>query len=331
MAYQTMDSGVTWIQNANIIEDVEFPSDSVGYTIGWGSDTTTLTFGKTTDAGKTWIYKQILHTTPPSRSFGLVSFGFRDDMNGFITEGIGRTDGSGAGNYGFFSTDGGTTWSSRGTASSWQLLHLHDSTWLSGILNYPIGKTNNDFETIRDVGLNIIPQNRKCDIPGYVMSKSDSNNITAIYRRYNSIYRSTDAGETWYLQRCKGGDASEWTGGGLSTPTSLVGYAVGIDSQIYKTIDGGGPPFTSSVRLSPPCDCNTKISPEIASGSVTISFDAVPSAESIEIYDAIGRQVSSAQIPAEATSYRIDVSSYSSGMYLAKLRGKMYRFVKVGN
>ena len=112
----------------------------------------------------------------------------------------------------------------------------------------------------------------------------------------------------------------------FATSTTIV-YA--LDSFVIKTTDGGGPPL--SVKLSPSCDCNTKISPEIASGSVTISFDAVPSAESIEIYDAIGRQVSSAQIPAEATSYRIDISNYASGMYFAKLRSKMYKFVKIGN
>ncbi len=150
--------------------------------------------------------------------------------------------------------------------------------------------------------------------------------------RYRAIHRSVDGGETWYTQLCRNGyDPRLVSKGGITTPTLKVAYAIGIDSQVYKTIDGGGPPFTSSVRLSPPCDCNTKLSPEIASGTVTISFDAVPSAESIEIYDAIGRQVSSAQIPAEATSYRIDINSYASGMYLAKLRGKMYRFVKIRN
>ncbi len=117
--------------------------------------------------------------------------------------------------------------------------------------------------------------------------------------------------------------------GGISIPSQLVGYAVGLDSQIYKTIDGGGPPFTSSVRNSPPCDCNTTLTQHPLDQSVELHFDAVATQSEIDLYDLLGRKLGSITVEPNRNSITIDISKYTSGVYLARYRGRLYRFVKV--
>ncbi|HYM21298.1 MAG TPA: hypothetical protein VEW28_09910 [Candidatus Kapabacteria bacterium] len=63
--------------------------------------------------------------------------------------------------------------------------------------------------------------------------------------------------------------------------------------------------------------------------SADFQFDALVSPESLEIFDALGRRVMTAVIPAGAASYRADVRGLAAGVYLARFGNNMVRFVKV--
>jgi photosystem II stability/assembly factor-like uncharacterized protein len=329
--YKTTDFGFTWerMNGLSYIPNIYFVSDSVGYLMTLGVDTSTVLMGRTTNGGKTWSYTSILPVPAPSHVGGTTALAFRDDLHGFVTESAFVWDGSGGGDVSYHTSDGGVTWL-QGGGAGYQLVPLHDSTWLSSSVSYgDLVKTFDDFVNYRYVGLNKIPSQGGCN-PGFNISKSDTNNIAVMSWRDRSIYRSTDAGETWYRQLCKGYAGDFFGQGGISLPTPKVGYAVGIDSFIYKTIDGGGPPFTSSVKNPVPCDCNTTIFPNPSNSYVDISFAALPTEELLEIFDAIGRRVATAQIPANSTSYRLDVRSFSAGVYSVRVGEKVMRFIKDG-
>jgi hypothetical protein len=48
----------------------------------------------------------------------------------------------------------------------------------------------------------------------------------------------------------------------------------------------------------------------------------------IEVFDALGRQVSKEIIPANTNSYTLDIRRYASGAYYVRYRNKTARFVK---
>ena len=327
--FQTIDSGSTWVEriipSQVRISQFNFPNPTFGYMGTICSNCTTLMLPFTNDGGLTiqsrYIGKNtdIWGLTFRTPAVGIGVFNEFEPTHAYLMS----------------TNDSGKNWIRRDSGISYpsgngywaSITSLSNGDWISSFSNYLDGSTT--FYKSSDDGKSWqIASIVNGSIYNTTFSGKDGYGVGEITDSqlylHPIIYSSSDYGTSWVSDVIPSIDNHFYFT--LVAPETKVAYTISDSDIILKTTTGGMSEVKNNTIFS-----NTKISPEITSGVVTISFDAVPSAESIEIYDAIGRQVSGAQIPPEATSYRIDVSNYSSGMYLAKLRGKMYRFVKVGN
>jgi hypothetical protein len=315
--WKTIDSGSTWTYEDLPIRDIEFPSDSIGYSVGLSSDTLAVSLGRTYNGGKTWSYSKILLLSPSRRVVDVHNLSFRDNLHGFVTEETEAQDGSGGGAFGYYTSDGGETWISR---RSGNFLFLHDSSWLSTDMNGGIYKTENDFKDSRQVNLNKISIQGCSGIPEQLITKFDSSIISVLSVNTKSIWRSINSGELWYEQFCDNGNTHvDWNQGSISTPTNFTGYAVGIDTQIYKTIDGGGPPFTSNVKSDLEKNSVLSILSNPISTSADFQFDALKAPTPFELFDALGRTLYRKELSSGQTSLHLDMQKYPAGIYFARL------------
>jgi hypothetical protein len=322
----TTDCGYTWREHPGLFcVDIDFPSDSVGYVVSMGNDSTRSILGKSTDRGQTWKYKYALPPVgTPSRVVGVQALAFSDDSRGFITEVTETWDGSGGGDLGFATTDGGESWKGGGITST-QMLHVTERTWLAVASNDgTIYKTFDDWHTFHDAGVNVVNSQVR---PGGSIAICDSVNIVSFNHLGGSICRSTDGGDNWYYQ-FGGHTLIDWPGS-VSLPTPLVGYVIGIDSQIYKTTDGGGPPFTASVGSPFLSNVPVKLSPNPAHNYAELSFSTLASSARFELFNSIGRKLLIDEVPAGKRNYHFDISRFPTGVYIARFQGRAYRFVKL--
>jgi hypothetical protein len=323
----TTDCGYTWLTHPGLFcVDIEFPSDSIGYVVSQGNDTTRSLLGKSTDGGQTWRYKYVLPpVSTPYRVVGVQALAFRDDLHGFVTEVTETWDGSGGGDIGFATSDGGESWHVGGGASA-QMIHLAGKSWMGVASNDgSISKTFDDWHTEIEADLNVI--NSQSFRPGWKLANCDSVNIISFNHIGGYICRSTDAGNSWYYQ-VGGTNIIDWSGS-ISLPTPLVGYAIGIDSQIYKTIDGGGPPFTAFIGSPFLANVPVRLSPNPAHNYAELSFSTLASSARFELFNSIGRKLLIDEVPAGKRNYHFDISRFPTGVYIARFQGRAYRFVKL--
>jgi photosystem II stability/assembly factor-like uncharacterized protein len=321
----THDGGITWRHNpVPSVNHIEFPTDSIGFCVSFGNDTTSALLGRTRDGGRTWTFKPFLKVVkrPQPRVIGIRSLAFRDSLHGFVTEDAEAWDGSGGGSTGFGTSDGGETWF-LGGGSSYQKMFLHDSTWLAAF-DDGTSKTTNDFASLYYL-LNVVEPLNRNYVPACCLSKADDSNIVSYNWFGSSILRSTNAGETWYFQYLT--RTQFW--GDISLPTTTVGYVLGIDSQIYKTIDGGGPPFTASVGSPFLSNVPVRLFPNPAHSYADLSFSTLVSSARFELFNSIGRKLLIDEVPAGKRNYHFDISRFPTGVYIARFQGKAYRFVKL--
>ncbi len=331
--YKTTDGGFNWTYENLSVSDIDFPSDSIGYIVRKSSDTNAILLGKTNNGGKSWGYSHIPVIPPHSkmRVVDVHTLAFRDNEHGFVTVEAEAMDGSGGGPIGLSTSDGGNNWIG-GNGDGYQLLFLHDSTWISTHFHSQPTKTNDDFNTLRYLDSIVTFDSSRYDCyrnTSYAMSKFDTNNILGIdvYFGGGQIIRSTDAGESWHIQFCFI-DAPYDVYAAVSLPTKLVGYAVCVDSQIYKTIDGGGPPFTNSVNSSTENSKYTLLSNPITS-SADFQFEALKAPVVFELFDLLGRQLLHQELFAGQTSLHLDMQHYPAGIYFARLGNETVWFIKM--
>src|SRR5439155_16620446 len=118
----------------------------------------------------------------------------------------------------YYTSDGGKSWNSGGGGRRIQYLWLHDSTWLIGTYDARIVKSYDDFKSGKYIdSIFYLNQCNKLNT-ACIMAKLDSSNIIAIGRQYGGLFRSTDAGNSWYEQFC--------------FPDPLVGFNLGIYGSV---------------------------------------------------------------------------------------------------
>ncbi len=328
--WKTVDSGFTWIYQHLAVLDIEFPSDSIGYSVGYSSDTLMVSFGKTTDGGGTWNYRNILPVGSGThmRVVDVRWLTFRDELHGFVTEQAEAQDGSGGVEFVGYTADGGKTWI-QPNAGGDELLFLHDSTWLATNLASTVIRTDNDFKYVSyNDSIIRLPDCHNGALPEQHICKFDTNIVSALSLRYKSIFRSIDAGRTWYQQLCAHNNYHvDWNQGSICTPTKLVGYAVGIDSQIYKTIDGGGPPFTNAVKnITTYSELQLLVNPVISFAD--FQFSPFNSSQEFHLFDLLGRELLRREVAAGERSLHLDMHEYPAGIYFARLGDETVRVVK---
>jgi photosystem II stability/assembly factor-like uncharacterized protein len=320
--YKTTDGGFNWYYQDVNAQDIDFPTDSVGYLVGF-TDTLAISIGKSRDGGKSWSYSrvQVLDKTNKERVAGLRYIAFRDAEHGFVSLDLTALDGSGGGPMCLYTSDGGNTWKPRAPGGD-QLLFLHDSTWIAGFFGHePPQKTNDDFNGgyhPLDSIVDLDSLKYRCrHNHAYALSKCDSNNILGmnLYSGAGEITRSTDAGESWHIQLCFSHAPLNDIRASVSLPTKLVGYAVGVDSQIYKTIDGGGLSFHNDVKK---VDQNSTlvITPNPTTGIISIS-GLSENILSVTVENILGKTIAEIGHP-ESSSLKLDLSQQPPGTYFAR-------------
>jgi photosystem II stability/assembly factor-like uncharacterized protein len=319
--HKTTDGGFNWFyQDVNAL-DIDFPTDSVGYVLGPG-DTVSISIGKSQDGGNSWSYTRVrvLGKNTRQRVVRFRYIAFRDADHGFVALDGEAQDGSGGGPICLYTSDGGNTWLPHAPGGD-QLLFLHDSTWIAGFFGHqPPRKTNDDFNGgyhSLDSIVDLDSLKYRCrHNHAYALSKCDTNNILGmnVYSGAGEITRSTDAGESWHIQLCFSGGSQDILAS-VSLPTKLVGYAVGVDSQIYKTIDGGGLSFHNDVKK---VDQNSTlvITPNPTTGIISIS-GLSENILSVSVENILGKTIAEFTHP-ESPSLKLDLSQQPPGTYFAR-------------
>ena len=229
---KTKNYGLTWVHTNidGILNQVTFPSDSVGYAVGYNS-----LIMKTINQGVTWNY---LNTDVIENTHTAFTVEFLNIDTGFVA----FANGPG---YAFlFTHDGGETWQNTDFGTVYgraKLQKINDST----IYSLPY---DNKFYKSTDYGASwepvFLPENTGSSRDMHFFNKDTG--IVAI-REFSS-----SCGSNYYLARTNDGGLS-WTMdyfecenfNNLTFPTSEIGYATGTsyssigERYMWRTLDGG--------------------------------------------------------------------------------------------
>jgi hypothetical protein len=220
-------------------------------------------------------------------------------------------------------TNGGNSWISQSTPSSWSLQTIY-------FTDENIGWALQDFDGIlksTDGGINWIAHiinedNYFTDI--YFLNE----NIGWVVGGDGNIFKSTDGGVNWIVQtsNCYGNLQS------VQFVNQNDGWVVGLNGTILHTSNGGVSyimyygnevvtDFSLSQNYPNPFNPTTKINYQIPYTSLV----------SIKVYDLLGREVASLvneEKPAGNYEAEFDGSDLSSGIYFYKIQAGDYTSVK---
>ncbi len=319
--YRSTDGGFSWVYQSERGVIIDFPTDSIGYSLGYGGNLA-IQIGKSHDGGANWSHTvvPVLGKNSSWRVVRLRYIAFRDADHGFVALDGEAPDGSGGGPIALYTADGGNTWTHNRAPAGEELLFLRDSTWIVGYFNDRPEITYDDFNGQRPLDSVVDLDSLKYDCRHFhssAFSKCDANNILGINysNGVGEITRSTDAGESWHIQLCSRKAPINGPRGSVSLPTKLVGYAVGVDSQIYKTIDGGGLSFHNDVKKVDQSS-TLVITPNPTTGIISIS-GLSENILSVSVENILGKTVAEIGRP-ESSSFKLDLSQQPPGTYFAR-------------
>jgi len=319
----TSDGGVTWvssgISDANLqIQNLYFPTASVGYGTGSLADGSGDFVAKTIDGGATWT--KAYSTTKYSFSYGKLFF--KDPNNGMI---FAQSNSNNKINIAY-TTNGGTSFNFAPTGTDsippnflqWN----NDNSWLVGIDSvYRSVDSGKNWKSVvaYDTGAG----------PATVAAFHDS--VGFIFRANKGIvYQTNDYGVTWASSHLPDVSTSDTISPiAASMPSSRVAYLLGTDAN-------NGVDVMMKIKLTPPVAPpqgvaeapNDEINFRVYSDKSSLIFDAPPADESrtIKLVDLLGRECASINLPPSATSSRLALSTLRAGSYFARLGADIVKF-----
>jgi photosystem II stability/assembly factor-like uncharacterized protein len=321
--FRTSDGGNTWEEKAvpsmSTDDDLRYFSfthsnPEFGYIATLQITNEGFLLPYTNDRGITWKSRQIEphHVSYPinlafkTPSVGLGVFDFNEAVPFFI--------------YG--TIDSGKNWIQRdsegsgiirppGNGYSVSLAYLSDGEWISGYYDFVNDRTT--FYKSRDDGMSWDVSSIINNDEVYSIIFFDSIGYASLSGR---IAKSTNFGNSW----SKANNPYIGFISHFSIPTSDVAYAISYEAILKTT-------RTNKVEeQNVHHELNT--TPNPTQDYLTLNFEATPSQELLEVFDALGRQVSKEIIPANTNSYTLDIRRYASGAYYVRYRNKTARFVK---
>jgi photosystem II stability/assembly factor-like uncharacterized protein len=316
---RTIDAGKTWdrfpLKDSVGYYDLQFLTPSLGFVCGVdGYHSGKGVLFSTSDSGKTW--HEIVTVSNISSGY-YYKVNFLDTLNGYILLHEYWPD-----SYIEMLTtnDGGKHLERRKKIYPYDLYFQKKSgTWLS--LDYYHDPVNSLVVLKDDSVFKEIPvfETDLTERDTLYSMKYFDDNIGFVGTYNHRIYKTIDGGETWFRQN----SPNEFAPESFSLPSATVGYFIS-GQGIYKTIDGGGGP--ASIRQIKQKEFG--LTPNPASQYLIIENDSIFSERLVVVYDALGRNMQSSEIPAMTTSYRLDISHLASGTYLVKAGSRIMRFVK---
>jgi len=297
---RTDDGGNTWKQQTapttSTLASVALPDSNTGYIISGHN------LIKTTDGGNSWIAK----TISPDKAFGLVFF--IDKYNGIV---LGETFAK--------TTDGGKTWdvSANPPVSDATTICMADkNTYFAGNLLGNLMMTTDGAKTW--VNKTIAFCQNSCAIGGVSFA---TKNLGYCVAKYCRIFKTTDGGETWFLQPYK------LAGGphlyAVSYLDSLNCTAVGADAIVH-TSTGGLTDIKAENNISNALSFYLEQNyPNPFNPSTNISFHiSKTSFVKLQIFNLLGECVSTLvneELNAGAHTIPFNASSLASGIYICKI------------
>jgi photosystem II stability/assembly factor-like uncharacterized protein len=315
--FHTIDGGITWQQNLvgavdslddelmtfnfhsgspfGVISNICYkcdPGGAIPYTINAGID---WQLRRTDYFSKAWQYV----FKSPKTGIGVFD-------NGFLMPFLGMTNDSGRH---WITSDSGIN-KPHGDGYQVSLSYLNNGAWIVSFYDalfqssffYKSTNDGTSWDNISSV---------KDEV--YSTTFFDSVGFTT-----ESVYSTNDYGDTWIKENIPTSNRTFQ----FSVPSTEVAFCL-TDSEIFKTDN------KNSVSLYNPLQTITLLSNPVAEFA-DLNFKPREKPGSIEIFDAIGRRVATAQIPANSTSYRFDVRSFSAGVYSVRIGERVMRFVKTG-
>ncbi|MFI5145438.1 MAG: YCF48-related protein, partial [Ignavibacteria bacterium] len=344
--YKTLNGGTTWVAKltgtSSNFHNIKFLNAATGFAAG-----SSCTVIKTTNGGESW-------TTLLTGTSTLNSVCFPDLNTGYII-----------GNFPMLfkkTTDGGTNWFDVAYPSN---SILRDCSFVTGTTGWICGYDGIMFKT-SDGGSTWISQSQGASYNFERIEFIDQDYGTAVGSN-GGIFRTIDGGDVWYpgnpglttgyycvrfndhdngwIAGASGIVAHTGTGGmgtnwfrqytpsttavyyGISDPGYLVGYIVGNNGIVLKTINSGGDPYTGIKKIAGEIPASFYLYqnyPNPFNPATEIRF-SVPkySRVNISIYDLTGNAVSLLTNRIyEPGTYKIYFSGYrlASGVYFCILK-----------
>ena len=206
---------------------IDFPTDNVGYAVGWGVQGSVMM--KTTDGGATWARQNVGGAL-------LFTAKFSDADNGMVA---GYLDACQCGLL-LKTTDGGATWATGTSTATFGFYVLafpdKDTGYVCGY-NGAILKTVDGGSNWKSLNTGTTDVFRRIFFPsaqvGYGLAGPGND-----FARPSQLYKTTDGGATWNrIQNYNGTRVFA----DIYFTSENVGFLVGHDGKeaVYKTLDGG--------------------------------------------------------------------------------------------
>jgi photosystem II stability/assembly factor-like uncharacterized protein len=324
--YTTTDGGQSWSLSAlhhTKWWDVSFLSSSVGFISG--SETTKKDYyagiiKKTEDAGKTWttIYVDSSYT---SVDFTKVSFSDPDHGYAFLEYTAGCM---------FYSelwctTNGGMQWHNtyrENIPVERDLCYHFPATnyWIKSDNGKNISRSTDNGITWTKTFLIQYSSDEHTEINFLAVT---STSLIYAATREGKVIKSTDQGMTWNELSVPIQYMTKYSYPGiyrsLVTTSESVAYIAG-KNYILKTIDGGGQPMSVASQMYR----------SQTSELVQDKFEIILSEKikQISVYNILGQEVESLNMPSGQPVYSLDVKTYSPGMYFVKVGNTITRFIR---
>lgn len=296
---KTTDGGANWTPGFTptniIITDMHFINDNVGFACGHLNAGLDVTYMKTTNGGGDWT--EIALTNGYSENPAVF---FTSALTGYVAT-FGQI---------FKTTDGGSNWEADTLGDmQFDIPDLWDIYFPTPDIGYACGNGMTSIYKTTDGGETWTGLNNPFNAyPFYsIFFTSTDTGFAAGGDGFSAggIIKTVDGGTTWALSQ-SGSESLH----AVCFPTSNTGYAAGANGTIYKYSSSTGIEDASNI-------IGIFLSPNPSTGIFKIELAEFKHGTMLEIIDITGRSI----LQSNLNSYQstIDISSYSSGIYLVQV------------
>jgi len=329
---RTSDGGATWStvnNDAYYYYEFNFINDDLGFAAcGSASSIDSGFVRRSLDGGKHWA--TIASVYFPNAAYDFDGISFVDSLNGWAVSYKGWV---------YNTTDGGFTWSfqdsvGRSNSPEREFVPCRDIQFTSLDSGWVVGGFAGEALVAKttDGGQlwfsEILMPFSLCSIREIEMINSQVGWFAGANNGGAMLAKTIDGGNTWVDQLPSQGGFNS-----ISMINSNIGYAVGDNGRIYKTINGGGPTGVNEHFIQALASFQLEQNYPNPFNPETIIEFSIPenSFVSLTIYDVLGNEVKTLvnqEKPAGIYQVSFYAKGLSSGIYFYELKSKFSTLIK---